>query len=316
MIPNPLSRSLLLEACFVFLIIGQTLCLWWLPYSTSELDYFSDEDAPTQTPPTPNFQTGDIKWDVELYRAAPELEPFRRYFQEHCSNLLGIEAGVCLSDSFLKTIPFGMPESDFFDNDYSPAKALDQHLKGVSGHCVSYSGLTATALLSVGIPARVVQIIPREKKGHTVVELWDDHTGWVLFDSLNGGLISNGKKYLGGIEAVNSNHVLHRVRTDQRGDHKSYLKEYYEGDSPFDGQTVYPEPYFYTRVGEKQSLPIYRGRFAVFGGHFFFLGPAQNFLRGGIVICLLGLLTLSVRISLYQRKVLRSAVGDFFQRFF
>lgn len=290
MFPERFSRSLLFCLLFVLLIAGQLLSLWLLPYSTSELNYFSAEQiTEKEILPTPNFQLGDIQWNVETYRSAPELENFRQYFQQHCNGLQGIKAAVCLSNNFINVIPFGEPEKDFFNNSYSPSKALEQHLKGESGHCVTYSGLTATALLSVGIPATVVQIIPHQKEGHTIINLWDAQAGWTLFDPLNGGLISNGKRYVSGIEAVRSNSALHRERAEPQIDNNGYLKEYYIGDSPFDGVVIYPEPYFYTRVGEKQALPFYRGKFVVFGKNNFFLGDAQNLLRIGIVICLLGL---------------------------
>lgn len=278
------SKIVFLLFLTLSLAAAQLVFLWWLPYTTSALSYISVENGKLEANPSPNFRLGSLDWDVERYRKSAELEVFRRYFQEHCATLEGISAANCLSNNFLQAIPFGEPENEFFSPNYSPAQAFEKHLKGMPGHCVTFSGFTSVALLSVGIPARVVQIIPKDKGGHNIIEVWDKQEGWVLFDPLNGSLFSDGKKYLSAFEIIKSDEkTLRRVRTGNKND--GYLKDYYNGEAPFDGAIVYPEPYLYTRVGKSVAPVGFRASLVTSGEKLFYLGTAQICLRVGILIC-------------------------------
>ena len=73
----------------------------------------------------------------------------------------------------------------------TPSKHLERHMAGEPGHCLTRSAIVATQLLSVGIPARVVQMVPAEGKGHTVVEVWDEASGWTVVDPTSGGVVTS-----------------------------------------------------------------------------------------------------------------------------
>lgn len=299
MLENSAGRLFFLGLAFAFIIVTLLLALKSLPYSTASISHFSIEEASRQPNSAQNFSVGDIKWNVEQYRTAPELDSFRSFFEINCKGLKGLDASICLSDKFLKAIPFGEPETEMYMSNYSPAEDLEKHLKGLPGHCVTYSALTATTLLSVGIPARVTQIIPGSTNGHNVIEVWDEKNGWILFDALSGSAVSDDKHLVSAFESLETSKTLHRVRAENKEDSNGYLKEYYKDETVFSGAIIYPEPYLYTRVGEKQSLPFFRGKFAGFGKNFYFLGTAQNILLGGIIISCLAFLWLAASIINY-----------------
>lgn len=329
MLENSAGRLFFLWLSFAFIIVTLLSVLKWLPYSTASISHFPIENRTRELNPTPNFRVGNIEWNVERYRTAPELESFRRFFEINCKGLKGLDASVCLSDKLIKTIPFGEPETEMYLSNYSPSQDLEQHLKGLPGHCVTYSSLTATTLLSVGIPARVVQIIPGAEGGHNIIEVWDEKNGWFLFDALSGSSVSDGRNLVSALESLETGKMLHRVRAENRDDSNGYLKEYYNNEAIFSGAVVYPDPYLYTRVGEKQCLPIFRGKFVSFGKNFYFLGTAQTILLIGIIISCLAFAWLAasiikfclfpsrhsgLAIGTHRLKWINQAALQFFQR--
>jgi hypothetical protein len=263
-------------------LAGQLWTLRSLDYSTSWVTWLSTQDL-TDEPPSPNFSVEGLQWDVERYKQAPELQFFRGYFEEHCQGLKGVHAASCLSENLIKRIPKGTPKYQIFDADFSPEQTFKSHLDGAKGYCVSYAGITAASLLSVGIPSRFLQLRPYDREGgHNIIEVWDEEKGWVLFDPFNDGLIESEGKYLSAKEAINATTVS-RVKAGADEGAQGYLLDYYEGANPFSSTLVYPEPWLYTRVGEKKS-PIFRGTFVGFGQGYFRYSVLQNILRIGLVL--------------------------------
>jgi hypothetical protein len=74
--------------------------------------------------------------------------------------------------------------------DFDPAAHFASHMAGEPSHCLTRSAILATQLLSVGIPARVVQFVPAVGKGHTLVGVWDETIGWIVVDPTNGGFVT------------------------------------------------------------------------------------------------------------------------------
>jgi len=292
-----LRVSCLLFLAILFVAGAQLSILKYLNYSSSLLEWVEPDTV--SAVPNPNFQMADIRWDVEYFGTAAELQDFRNFFHSECGSLDGIKAASCLSEAFIRRIPFGEPSDEMFQADFLPAKSFREHLNGKPGHCVTYSAMTATSLLSVGIPARFVQIIPKEKSGHNVIEVWDKEYGWVVFDPLNDSLISDGKRYMSAAEAHEFKGSLIAVRVNSEISRSGYLAENYTGENPFDGAITYPEPWLYCRIGNKESV-IFRGSFVVFGERRFEIGTFQSILRVGITICIL-LSVILLKLALFRR---------------
>ena len=299
------SIKKLLGVCLVLIIAlgAQLLLLKSLDYSTSWVTWLSTEEL-TTSPPTPNFRVGGLEWDVELYTQASELQFFRQYFEEHCQGLKGIPAASCLSENLIRRIPKGSPKHEIFDAEFSPEGTFRSHLNGAKGYCVSYAGITATSLLSVGIPARFLQLRPDDREGgHNIIEVWDDEQGWVLFDPFNDGLIESGGKYLSAPEALVAP-TVNRVKAGKDESAQGYLLDYFKGTNPFNTTLVYPEPWLYTRVGKKEN-PVFRGTFVGFGDGYFRYSVIQNILRVGLFLAglaLLGAVLLLIRAMLRLRN--------------
>jgi hypothetical protein len=278
-----MRKLFILGIIFAALCAGQILLLKSLAYSTSTVSWTDVGNPELKAPPMPNFQIGNLEWDVVRYSEAPELTFFREYFRSHCGDLKGIKAGSCISQNLIKKIPKGTPKDEIFFSNFDPEAVFKKHLAGAPGYCVSYAGITATALLSVGIPARFVQLRPADRGGHNIVELWDEEKGWVLFDPFNDGLIEKDGRFLSAVEAFKADRVK-RVDAENPGQKKGYLTDYFDERNPVSTTVVYPEPWLYTRVGEKESS-VFRGAFVGFGQGFFKFSVLQTILRIGIILC-------------------------------
>jgi len=295
-----------LKIYFIVLLLGlialQLVAMKSMHYTSSKISWHSIEEGLSETRPSPNFEIGDMQFNVEKYKSADELKPFREYFDKTCKNLEGIKAASCLSESFVEKVPFGTPSDELFFPSYSPVDEFEKHLNGKPGHCVSYSGITTTSLLSVGIPARMVQILSEEKDGHNIIEVWDEKEGWVAFDPLSDTLLRSKGEYVSALEAVSTKTDLEKVEAGKENPTKGYLSEYYDGKTPFDKAITYPEPWLYTHVGEKESL-IFRGTFVAFGEGYWEYGGLQTWFRYGVILfsILLLLASLSLIKSLYSK---------------
>ena len=254
-----------------------------LPYRSSEIAYYDGDYRGLLLPPTPNFTVGDIYFDVDGYNRAPELEPFRQYFRRNCGDAKGTDAAACMSEMLRANVPFGDPRSEFFQAEYSPLDTFQRHMSGMPGHCVTFSGLEAATLLSVGVPSAIVQVYPANGPGHNVISVWDDRYGWVLFDPLNGSAVKRRDHYASGVEAVMHPNNLQASIIGDTEDQPRYLEGFFADRNNFRGSVVFPEPWLYTRVGERQAGWPFRGRFLAFGQTLLKLGPVQHFIRYSLV---------------------------------
>jgi hypothetical protein len=307
--PDPgVLKNLAICGLFAVCSLASVVVMSRLPYSTSWITRVDEQAVIEQ--PSPGFALGPIAWDMDAYREAKSLEPFHTAFDAECGSLEGLEAAQCITAILQARIPYGAPKTELFDKTFDPAENLSAHLAGGSGHCTTRSGLTATALLARGIPARVVQLLPRTLPGHNMIEVWDRKLGWTLWDPLYmASFVSDGVP------------ISSSALTKAEPGKISYVtvpsaKGVAPGEPPppmnprrFAGATVhFPEPWLYTRVGSRCAVTPFRGCFAQIGVRQFQLGTAQTLAR----IAALGFALLAayqaVRILLSLRRSERS--GD------
>ncbi|MEP6706227.1 MAG: transglutaminase-like domain-containing protein [Pyrinomonadaceae bacterium] len=239
-------------------------------------------------PPQDGFSLGGTNWDIRGYAVDPRLQPFRIYFNNYCSGRAGIAAALCLSDRFAEQFPFGHPNSDLFDVDYDPVAALTDHTeKGHPGDCVTRSGLAAAALLSVGIPARVVQLMPLEGDGHNIFSVWDEEYGWVAIDATYGQMIGNKDGPSSAFDAYRYPDKIMGYPIGQVAIGAPEMTGNYNKNSSylFRGHITYPEPWLYLRTGSRVAPWPFRAKFIELGPRQWRMGPAQTALRYGIAIC-------------------------------
>ena len=224
-------------------------------------------------PPAASFSAGDLYWDLSLFRTAPELQSFRDTFAG-CAGKTGIEAARCITDFIKAKSPRGDPNVEFVDAEFDPATVLREHLDGAPGHCTARSFMTTTGLLSLGVPARIVQVLPLRAGGHNLVEVWDPAYGWVLFDPFFDSSYLLGDSFLSSVE-------LSRVRGGLRW-RRPAANQLDPND--FAGGTIhYPEPWLYTRIGSRCAPWPFRGCFAQVGPRQFLYGPAQRLAVGAVI---------------------------------
>lgn len=271
------KMHVLLGSLFFGCFSASVVALGTLPYSTSWIDRVND--AEVLAPPKDTFKAGLLTWDLNLYRQAPELRTFRDTFAS-CSELTGLDAARCVADLIKVKSPRGDPHVEFVDDRFDPAVALRTHMEGAPGHCTSRSAMSATSLLALGVPARIVQVLPLVGKGHNLLEVWDAKHGWLIFDPLFDSSYLLGDSFLSAVQLSQVAGGL-RWRRPSEGQVDPNL---------FAGSTIsYPEPWLYTRVGERCAQWPFRGCFAQVGPAQFRYGPAQRFAMGGIVVFGLGL---------------------------
>ena len=240
-----------------------------LPYSTSLIERV--DEAEVLLAPGQVFRAGSLVWDLGLYRAAPSLQTFRDVFGPECAGKVGLEAARCVTDVLKAKSPRGSPTIEFVDANFDPSSALRSHMGGAPGHCTTRSAMTATGLLSLGVAARIVQVLPLETRGHNLVEVWDPQLGWLLFDPHFDSSYLLGDSFLSAVQ-------LSRVEGGLRWRRPS---EGQPDPNLFAGATInYPEPWLYTRVGERCANWPFRGCFAQFGPHQFRYGWAQRLTFG------------------------------------
>lgn len=269
-----------------FLLAAAALCAgFFLHMPGRSAQYVPVSRAELQRAPHDGVvESGPIHWDIATYRSAPSLAPLRAFFEQNCTKLAGLDAAVCLANVFSSKFVEEEPTRDFFDHEYDPVEDLRAHLGGEAGHCVTRSGLSAATLLSVGVPARVVQLLGVGVPGHTVLEVWDVRWGWVLFDPTYGRLFETeggprsasaaflddvpGEWVLRGTPAVDHGVAFYGNLTAARAD----------------AAIRFPEPWLYTRTGPRLARWPYRV-FFVHGGSFRWSeGRGQELLRPLILI--------------------------------
>jgi hypothetical protein len=253
-------------------------------------------------PQTP-WRLADLDWNPAAYAGTPKLKPLQQMVHQHCPDRSGLETAVCLSNLLAARFPHGNPKHELFDRNFDPLATLQSHLAGEPGHCVTRSAILAAALLSAGIPARMLQLAPSfqdrqdRRGGHNAIEVWDPHLGWIFFDPTFGGSVRTqaGEQSAaallaagGGLSWVQLSTVPATLGTEPLDGQRAY-----DGNPTprFNGNLIYPEPWLYTRVGRKQAPGPFTGSFLVVGPPSLRLAVGHQLLLGTILVtALLGLL--------------------------
>lgn len=255
-----------------------------LPYSTSLITDVPIDEAGRRS--SSEMRLGPVTVDLGQLANSPSLEPFRREFAERCGGRSGIAAALCLSDSMARAFPHGGPRTEFVLPEFEPVVHLKEHMQGAPGYCLTRSTILVSCLLSAGIPSRVIQLVPERRNGHTVAEVWDGGSGWVLIDPSYGTVLE-----VRGRPAAAA--ALLRDPTGARWAQK--------GISVLPDQAVpwlwsaaetrslhlfYPEPWLYLRAGRRSASWPYRARFLHVGRPDLRLGLGQRLLPWAIAACL------------------------------
>ncbi len=271
------------------LAVVQLFILWLLPYSTSVV---LSGGGDTERPPDAqgSFQIGVLRWPVKDLASDPALSDFRAYFGRWCQGRSGLDAAICVSNQFAEQFPYGQPEGDLFSANYNPHATLIAHtVEGEPGHCVSRAGLAVAALLSAGIPARVVQIVFPTGAGHTLVSLWDERFGWVLFDTLFGGTLVKDGQLLKIPQIVDPSVPVtwEPLGKAAPGAPEEERRGIYRKEALAQATVLYPEPWVYLRSGAHVAYWPYRTVFQRIGASPWWIGPVQLVLALGTVIAAL-----------------------------
>jgi len=295
-------RSRILLATFgalAFLTLLQAFLYLRLPYRSSWFVATTAEEVAAE--PTPNFRLGAVEWPVSSYGSDPTLEPFRAAFRSACRQKLGLAAGLCVSDAMARQFPQGNPSTEFTDLRFDPVAHLKLHTAGAAGHCMNRVAIMAAQLLSVGIPARVTQLLPAEGRGHNVVEVWDAPNGWVVVDPTYGTVLGDGQRPAGAVRLrLAPEHVPWHTLANAPAPNLTSDDRRRSGPDTrlYRGRIVYPEPWLYLRVGARQAVWPFRGTFACVGANALECGGAQQLLRLGILgfgLAALGFLAAALR---------------------
>ncbi len=230
-------------------------------------------------PTSDGFQLGPLRWATDALHHDRSLDPFRELVAQDCPGRRGLEAAICFSNVLARHFPHGDPNHEFLDGAYDPVEDLRLRMGGASGHCVTRSGLLATALLASGIHARQVQLIgPR---GHNVDEVFDEHLGWVVFDPTFGTVYGGAEHPLSAASLLLSGHAeIAPVAAT------SSLRE----DAPHEfDEIVYPDPWLYTRRGARAAPWPFRGLFVDAGKRSIGMGLGQQMARAALAVSVVSL---------------------------
>jgi hypothetical protein len=243
--------------------LGSTAALRRLDYSTSWIVGGAADEA-AMAPTASSIRVGELEWRVPLYAQAPELEPYRLEFAG-CGALEGLDAATCVYAVLDRSSPLGDPITEFVDASYDPSFALAQHLKGAAGHCTTRAALTSTALLAFGKPARVVQLLPGHGNGHNLTEVFDPQKGWVIFDPSTGDWLADEQGHPVSAASIARGSAVRWARMKAGPDVSVYRF----------ATALFPEPWLYTRVGQRAATWPFRGTFVRLGTRFD-VGPLQK----------------------------------------
>jgi hypothetical protein len=287
-----------------------------LPYSSTL--FIEAPDVVDAAPTAEGFAIAELRYDLPMFSRAEELAPLRQYFLRHCAGTVGLNAATCISDAFAGAFPHGEPNHEFVDPAYDPREDFTAHvLKHEPGQCVTRSGLSAATLLSVGIPARVVQLVGNDDIGDNAYEVWDPAHGWVLYDQSFGTAAELGGHWVSAAAgARDATHVVWR-----RVGHPSNLDEELRNSfqsserAVLSGLITYPEPWLYTHVGLRQAVWPFRAVVARRGAWRWQAGLGQAVLRDGAAGAIV-IATVLVSYSMLMRRrglnasAISAVVGD------
>jgi hypothetical protein len=280
------------------LAVTSVLALKSVDYSTSTITRVSDAEV-SAVPPGAHV-VGALRWEFERYTAAPSLSAFRDAFGPRCGALKGVDAARCVTQMLLEASPHGAGDTEFVDVRFDPARAIRAHLAGAPGNCTARSAMAATALLSLGVPARVVQLLPQARAGHNALEVYDAEKGWVLFDPLFDSSYLVGGKYASALAIAGASAASRDVSWRRPHDGAPDPNE-------FAGSTIqYPEPWLYTRVGERCATWPFRACFVQVGPSQFRYGPLQQGLFFSTLAAGLFTLAWCLRVVLDRRQAARA----------
>ena len=282
------TRLLSLWWFALFAALAQLGVLKWLPFTTSYIEQVDPTGVAAR--PTPNFRLGSAEWDVASYASSPELGPFRSYLRAHCRGMSGKAAALALSEQIATESPWGTPVSHYTDARFDPV----EHFRGVyAGGAPSFCGTRAaiitTALLSVGIPSRLVHITKGDGiTAHAVLEVWDARCGWVLVDVSARRTVRCGDRDASATDIlVNPRECTVDLGGLEEGSEASIgLKRFYAGFNSSSSSLLYPEPWVYLRRGRRSSFWPFRTMFVHVGPTSWVIGPVQKLLWLGILLCL------------------------------
>lgn len=296
---------MLLSAAFIV----QVWMLKQMPYSRSTMTAVTADEALSPADP---LQLAGNSWHPERYAAAQSLAPLRTVVQEHCFGLRAYETGTCLEGLFARRFRLGLPSREFFDADFDPAAVFAAHLAGEPGHCVSRAGMLAAALLAVGIPARVVQIVRRDGFGHNVAEIWEAGSGWRVIDPSYAGNLRGPNGGIAAAAAVRSGNGAHwesdRTRPNVAGVEQAEATQHYRTEELHRSTIIYPDPWLYTRVGNPQAPRPFRGHFVRVGPRTLHLGLGQLVLQIAILLSSAGLLAIGSSVAMQALVAIRRQV--------
>jgi hypothetical protein len=248
-------------------------------------------------PGVDEFTVSPLRWDLRAYATSAKLEPLRRFFADGCAGTRGVEAATCLSNRFARAFRHGVPRREFFAAEYDPVADLEEHMHGAPGHCVTRSGLIAAILLSVSIPARQVQLLASRTVGHNALEVWDEHSGWALFDPTWGNV------FVGPSGPLSAAKVM-LLREPGQWVSRGIAPGHAPGDEPIASDALrgadqnaqssirYPDPWLYTRAGKRAASWPFRGLVVNVGAVYWDGGPAQDLLRA--LGCLFALIAAAI----------------------
>jgi hypothetical protein len=269
-----------------------------LPYSSVRIAGVDSDEL--RRPPTPDFTVGPLTWRVSALRQDASLQPFRDAMHATCGEQRGLAAAACATRVLRDRVPPGNPSSEYVDRGFDPVAHFERHMGGEPGHCLTRSAILASELLSVGVPARVIQMVPPGDRGHTLVEVWDESLGWVVVDpSTDGYLVARG----GPAPAIDL--LERRESLEFRGlgpiapPGSETQATRLDFQRLLTGNLLYPEPWLYLRLGPRVGPWPTRGQYVRAGPAYLTLGLVQHALV--VAIPLLGLLGVALFLAAWRR---------------
>jgi hypothetical protein len=197
-------------------------------------------------------------------------------------------------------VPPGNPSSEYVDRAFDPVAHFERHMGGEPGHCLTRSAILASELLSVGVPARVMQMVPPGDQGHTLVEVWDDSLGWVVVDPSTDGYVVARSGPGAAVDLLENRESLDFKafgRVAASASETEAMRLYFQ--RLLTGNLLYPEPWLYLRLGAKVGPWPTRGQYVRAGPAHLTLGPIQHALV--VAIPLLGLLGAALVLAAWRR---------------
>ena len=269
----------------VALAAGMALLLRLLPYSSVRIA--AVEALEVDSRPSPDFAIGPLYWPVTALTADPALQPFREAMKASCDATRGLAAAACVSQVLSERFPAGGPSTEYVNVAFDPVAHFKSHMAGEPGHCLTRSAILATELLSVGVPARVLQMLPPSGKGHTVVSVWDDDAGWTVVDPSTRGYLAHAPGQGSAAELrANPQNIRWKPFAPSTSSVSETEAETRQFRELLSGDLLYPEPWLYLRRGGKVAPWPFRGHYARVGPTFIWLGPLQGLLVWAIPVLL------------------------------